>query len=70
MQGVGPMLSHRGVCERAEIVGGPGQGYCIEYNMEKDVSLVSITPWGNLMFLREEGLASMDIVQMVCVCAI
>ena len=24
MQGVGPLLSHRGVCERAEIVGGPG----------------------------------------------
>jgi len=86
-----------------------GQGYCMEYNMElevtsdsgvishtlgeergrvetawalceedswqlvmvmQDASLVSITPRGNLMFLREEGLASMEIVQMVGVGAI
>jgi len=31
----------------------------------QDASLVSISPLGNLMFVREEGLASMDIVQMV-----
>jgi len=31
----------------------------------QDASIVSITPRGNLMFLREEGLASIDMVQMV-----
>ena len=31
----------------------------------REASLVSISPLGNLMFVREEGLASMQMVQMV-----
>ena len=31
----------------------------------QDASLVSISPLGNLMFVREEGLASTNMVQMV-----
>ena len=35
----------------------------------QEASLVSISPLGNLMFVREEGLASMKMVQMVGMCA-
>lgn len=56
-EGRGRVMEAKAVCEDSQVVQ-------VVLVME-DAALVSLTPGGNTMFVREEGLASLQMVQMV-----